>query len=338
MADGDWIDGQQPGDGRIRHLGEGLYEFQVERFIPRPIERAWAALTIPERLAEWLGPIADLDLRVGGHFIVFFDRQNDDGVRGLIREYDPPHLLTFDWNEAACDLRCRFALAPEAGGCRLVFSVWGLRESTPGSQVRFVPGSSAGWRLFMDELVQSITDELPDGGDEPFEQAEARYKAHFGPSTPGWDAPPALRGHESDPFVTTAGDGFSNLRFARIFGPPVEKMWAALTQPARIGRWYGPATVDLRKHGDVAFEADGGAERGFIVALEPEKRLAWALPLEEGRHTVAHFEMSPWDWKLATVTRFVLTLRDVPTADAPAAAAIWMRRLHDLADAAQASL
>jgi uncharacterized protein YndB with AHSA1/START domain len=96
MAMGDWIDGERPGDGQIRSLGDGLYEFRIERLIGRPIEQAWAALTIPERLAEWLGPIADLDLRVGGRFIVFFDRENDDGVRGIIREYDPPRLLTFD--------------------------------------------------------------------------------------------------------------------------------------------------------------------------------------------------------------------------------------------------
>jgi uncharacterized protein YndB with AHSA1/START domain len=336
MAHCDWIDGERPGDGRIRRRDTGLYEFQVERFIPRPIERAWAALTIVERLAEWLGPIADLDLREGGHFIVLFDRQGDDGVRGLIREYDPPHRLTFDWNEAACDMRCRFELTPDAGGCRLLFSVWGLRETTAGSQVRFVPGSSAGWRLFMDELVRSVTGELPEGGDEPFETAEDRYIAHFGPSTPGWDAPPALRGHESDPFVTAAGAGLSTLRFSRIFGPSAQAIWAAMTETERIARWYGPATMDLREHGEVSFESGGRTDRGFIVALEPQRQIAWATPLADGRHTVFHTVMSPWDWKRAIVTRFVLTVRDVPNEDVPAATATWMRRLHDLADAAQA--
>jgi uncharacterized protein YndB with AHSA1/START domain len=335
MAMGDWIDGERPGDGQIRSLGDGLYEFRIERLIGRPIEQAWAALTIPERLAEWLGPIADLDLRVGGRFIVFFDRENDDGVRGIIREYDPPRLLTFDWNEAACDLRCRFELTPEAGGCRLVFSVWGLRESTPGMQVRFVPGSSAGWRLFMDELTRVVSGELPEGGDQPFEDAEARYKVHFGPFTPGWDAPMSLRGHESEPFITAAGVGFSKLRFGRVFGPSVEKMWAAITEPARIARWCGPATIDLRRDGDVAFEDSGYVVRGFIVALERERRLVWAAPLPDGRHTVVHWEMSPWKWTTNTVTRLALTLNDVPSEDAPAVAAAWMRRLHNLADAAE---
>jgi uncharacterized protein YndB with AHSA1/START domain len=336
MARADWIDGEKPGDGRIRHLGEGLYEFQIERFIPRPIEKAWAALTIPERLAHWLGPIADLDLRVGGRFIVFFDKGGDDAVRGLIREYDPPRVLAFDWNEAACDLRCRFQLTPEVGGCRLVFRVWGLRETTPGMQARFVPGSSAGWRLFTDELVRSLTGELPDGDDEPFESAEARYLAHFGPSVPGFDAPMSLRGHESDPFVTAAGAGFSKLRFSRIFAPSVEKLWAALTEPARIARWYGPAAIDLEEGGEVAFGTAAGVDRGFIVALEPESCLAWARPLADGRHTVVRWDMAPWKWPTTTVSRLTLTLKDVPTADASTVSAAWMRRLHDLADAAQA--
>jgi uncharacterized protein YndB with AHSA1/START domain len=145
----------------------------------------------------------------------------------------------------------------------------------------------------------------------------------------------SLRGHESEPFITAAGVGFSKLRFGRVFGPSVEKMWAAITEPARIARWYGPATIDLRRDGDVAFEDSGYVVRGFIVALERERRLVWAAPLADGRHTVVHWEMSPWKWTTNTVTRLALTLNDVPSEDAPAVAAAWMRRLHNLADAAE---
>jgi len=336
MADGDWIEGERPGDGRIRPLGEGLYEFRLERLIPRPVEKVWAALTIPERLAHWLGPIADLDLRRGGHFIVWFANEGDDAVRGMITEYNPPHVLAFDWNEAGGDLRHRFELIPEAGKCRLVFTVRGLRETTPGMQALFVCGGSAGWRLFIDEMIRSVTGALPAAGDEPFEDAQARYRAHFGPSVPGYNTPPALRGHESHPFVTAAGSGCSKLRFARIFTPPVEAMWAALTEPVRIARWYGPATIDLREDGDVAFETGGGVDRGFIVALTAGSRLAWALPMADGRHTVVRWDLAPWVWSMTTVTRLNLTVTLVPNEDLPAVTAAWMRRLHDLADAAQA--
>ena len=303
----------------------------------RPIERAWAALTIPARLAEWLGPIADLDLRVGGHFMVWFDRESDDAVRGRITAYAPPHLLAFDWNEAGGDLGHRFELAAEAGGCRITFTQTGLRQTTPGMQALFVCGGAAGWGLFMDDLVRAITGAAPPHAGEPFEVAERRYRARFGPFLPGHDVPPALRGHESEPFVTPAGEGFSKLRFSRVYGPPADRIWAALTQPARIARWYGRARIDLTPGGDVVFDAGGGAvDRGFIVTLEPGRRIAWALPLADGRHTVVDWALAPWEWSMATVTRLSLTLRDVPQPAAPEAAAIWMRRLHDLAEAARA--
>jgi uncharacterized protein YndB with AHSA1/START domain len=338
MPDGDWIDGERPGDGRIRHLGDGLYEFQVERFIPRPVEKVWAAITIPERLADWLGPVANLDLRLGGHFIVWFPNEGDNAVRGVITEYAPPRVLAFDWNEMACDLRHRFELSPAPGGCRLVFTTIGLRQTVPGMQAVFVCGGSAGWRLMIDDLVRSLGGEPP--RDEPFDAAERRYRAHFGPSIPGYDTPPALRGHESEPFVTTAGRGFSHLRFARLFALTTQNIWAALTEPERIARWYGRATLDLKRDGDVAFQAAGVVESGSIVALEPGRRLAWALPRTNGRHTIVNWTLAPWTWTRftppPTFARVTLTLNFTPDDEVAAASAAWMRRLHDLANAAQA--
>src|SRR5579871_5239131 len=41
---------------------------------------------------------------------------------------------------------------------------------------------------------------------------------------PGSNAPPALRGDESEPFVMPAGQGFSRLRFPRLYAPPVESI------------------------------------------------------------------------------------------------------------------
>ncbi|HLK25501.1 MAG TPA: hypothetical protein VKT30_12660 [Caulobacteraceae bacterium] len=51
-----------------------------------------------------------------------------------------------------------------------------------------------------------------------------RYRGHFGPAIPGSNAPPALRGDESEPFVMPAGQGFSRLRFPRLYAPPVESI------------------------------------------------------------------------------------------------------------------
>ena len=55
----------------------------------RPVAAVWEALTVPERLADWLGRPADLDLRVGGrYFVRFAGAPNDDGVYGVRAQGD----------------------------------------------------------------------------------------------------------------------------------------------------------------------------------------------------------------------------------------------------------
>ena len=176
-----WMAGEKPGDGEIRHLGEGRYEIRIVRLIPRPVEKVWAALTIPERLEAWLGTGADLDLRVGGRYIVEF-------LQGTITDYDPPRLLAYDWNSADGDINIRWALAAEADGCRLTFSTVCQRVTEPGINALWVLGRFAGWRGFVDDLSASITG-APALEADPMDHPEmvARFKRHFGPNVPGFD-------------------------------------------------------------------------------------------------------------------------------------------------------
>jgi uncharacterized protein YndB with AHSA1/START domain len=124
------------------------------------------------------------------------------------------------------------------------------------------------------------------------------------------------------------------------FALPTRNIWTALTAPERIARWYGPATIDLRLDGDVVFQAAGGKDSGFIVALEPGRKLAWALPRANGRHSIARWTLEPWTWTRftppPTIARLTLILNFTPDDEVAASSVTWMRRLHDLADAARA--
>jgi uncharacterized protein YndB with AHSA1/START domain len=111
----------------------------------------------------------------------------------------------------------------------------------------------------------------------------------------------------------------------------VAKIWAALTEPARLARWSGP-TIDVRRDGEVVLADD----RGFVVDLVPEKRLVWAIPQPNGGHSVFHIELAPWTWPTTEVTRFALTVRGAPEHEIGAIIDAWMQGLHDLADAASA--
>src|ERR1700679_3520292 len=92
-----WIAGEKPGDGELRALGDDRYEIRIVRQIPRPVGKGWAALTIPERLEAWFGERAGVDLRVRGRYVVWFG-PGHGGAFGTITDYDPPHLLAYDWN------------------------------------------------------------------------------------------------------------------------------------------------------------------------------------------------------------------------------------------------
>jgi uncharacterized protein YndB with AHSA1/START domain len=98
------------------------YELRFERRIARPMEKVWAALTLPERIADWLTAAA-LDLRVGGRFKLRFDEPEASEFEGRIVELDPPRLIAWTWpHEKHPDSVVRWELFPEDGGCRLVMT------------------------------------------------------------------------------------------------------------------------------------------------------------------------------------------------------------------------
>ena len=84
------------------------------------------------------------------------------------------------------------------------------------------------------------------------------------------------------------------------------RVWAGLTEPAQIARWWRhPASIDLRVGGAyrIGF-GDGGGLDGVIVRLQPERRLAyvwgvsvveWTLEPESGgcRYVFVHHGQAP---------------------------------------------
>ncbi len=335
-----WIAGEKPGDGEIRPLGEGRYEIRIVRLIPRPVAKVWAALTIPERLEAWLGERADLDLRVGGRYLVWFPGHANDGVLGTITDYDPPHLLAYNWNGGAGDNNIRWALAPEgegAGeGCRLTFSALCQRVTEPGVNAWWILGGFAGWRGFVDDLSASVTGEAaPEADPADHPAVVARYRRHFGPHVPGFDTPAVLRHHEPDGYVIETDPDLYTVRFDRFIRVPIDKVWAALTAPERLADWFAQAKIDRRLGGAVEFRWDAHdyVETGFIVALEPPYLLAWAIPGPDGRHSVVRWELHQED-PTTLGTRMTLTHTLAPAEHLLSIATGWHTHLHELAEAA----
>lgn len=137
---------------------EGL-SLHLERSVPAPPERTFAAFIDPEQLAHWWGPAGftapsvELDARVGGAFRIAM--LPPDGavfhLRGEYRELDPPHRLvyTFEWEEPTPDDRETIVTARfrQAGSGTLIV----LDQSAFATRERF-DLHKAGWTETLDRL------------------------------------------------------------------------------------------------------------------------------------------------------------------------------------------
>jgi uncharacterized protein YndB with AHSA1/START domain len=325
-ADG-WVVPEDPRDASIRQMPDGLFEMRFERLIRRPIERVWGALTIPERLADWFGEPVEIDLRVGGNYLVMFPGGTDDLVEGRIIACDPPRLLAFEWFGTGGNTVVRWELAPVEDGCRLVFHQAGL---TPW----WFLGGSAGWADFVDDLVS-----VASGGkalaEEPghHQREVARYRKQYGAFVPGFDVRPALRHNEPPAFVTEAGDGRYNVRYVRRWLLPLDKVWAAITEAERLADWLGVTTIDLRVGGevDIFFPDDGARMRFVIRALDPPRRMVWGS-IDPGGWGEVRFELYQEHPDMGV--RLVLTETLLPPKHLLSVAGGWDAHLHDLPEAA----
>ncbi|GEA88237.1 SRPBCC family protein [Cellulomonas cellasea] len=100
--------------------------------------------------------------------------------------------------------------------------------------------------------------------------------------------------------LLTAEGQEAQVRFERTLAVPPADLWSALTEPARVERWLGRLSGDLRTGGayvlDMADEgsADAAADRatGEVLACEPPSRLllSWSFPGEGPSEVEARVE------------------------------------------------
>lgn len=81
---------------------------RIQRLLPVSPEEVFAAWTDAGSLRQWLCPgaatvpVAEVDVRVGGHFrIMMRDHGKDFEHTGTYREVNPPRRLVFTWRSPA---------------------------------------------------------------------------------------------------------------------------------------------------------------------------------------------------------------------------------------------
>ncbi|HEY1425487.1 MAG TPA: SRPBCC family protein [Caulobacteraceae bacterium] len=133
-------------DGVIRRTGQG-YEIVFVRRLSKSIDKVWAALTVPERIADWLAAATvEPDLRVGARFNLRFS-EGDYRMAGEIVALEPPRLIAWTWPDPVDQpdpAVVRFELAPDGDGCVLT-----LTNSGAGLPH---PSQMAGWHTHLEGL------------------------------------------------------------------------------------------------------------------------------------------------------------------------------------------
>jgi uncharacterized protein YndB with AHSA1/START domain len=108
---------------------------------------------------------------------------------------------------------------------------------------------------------------------------------------------------------TRRDDGKLDIRFERTYPRPVETVWSALTDPARLSDWMGLSYVEPRVGGRFDTIQDSAApSSGKVVVWEPPKLLEFTWSNADAPDSVIRYELKA-DGKSST--RLVFTQRGV---------------------------
>jgi uncharacterized protein YndB with AHSA1/START domain len=126
-------------------LGVDTLQVVFVRHLRHPIEKVWAALTMPERLEDWF-VAAKVDLRPGGQ--ITFDGRGLRNPQMRIAVREPPPALAWAWTIAGRETLVRFDLASEPGGCSLTLTHSGVPLTAEGVL--------RGWHAHLEALPDAI--------------------------------------------------------------------------------------------------------------------------------------------------------------------------------------
>lgn len=125
-------------------------------------------------------------------------------------------------------------------------------------------------------------------------------------------------------------DGEGVVRMKSRYATDVEDLWTAITDPARLSRWYANVVGDLRVGGEFTATVHGSQwdGRGRIDVCQPPRRLEVTMWEEGGAQSVVVAELVDDD---GGGTVLVIERRDVPLDKAYAYGAGWQVHIEDLA-------
>jgi uncharacterized protein YndB with AHSA1/START domain len=122
------------------------FDLAYVRRIAKPIEQVWAAITTPERIADWFTTV-ELEPRLGGLYRIIFE--GGYAMDGEITAFDPPRRFAHTWPDPAHpDSVVRYEPEPDGDGCVLRFSQTAVGRADLDCM--------GGWHIFLDAIPGAI--------------------------------------------------------------------------------------------------------------------------------------------------------------------------------------
>lgn len=168
------MSGTDTGDlGTVTHQGDTVTVVFHRRYA-RPIEKVWAALTVPERISDWFATTKVDRVGVGGTIDLDFKDENYRST-GKIVLMEPMKTFAWEWSEldGSNTTLVRYDLEPDGDGCKLTLTHSGVKASEAADV-------GPGWHAHL----QAIED-AADAVETPWSTVRARADA-VKPLYAGW--------------------------------------------------------------------------------------------------------------------------------------------------------
>ncbi len=135
-------------------------------------------------------------------------------------------------------------------------------------------------------------------------------------------------GSASQGKISHSSDGYS-IRFERPLKHPVEKVWAAISDPLLMALWLAPAQIELKigGHFQLEFSHAPSVARGKIIELDTFRVLAYTWKETGSTTSLVRWELTP----SPEGCLLVLTHSQLPE-DVPSFAAGWHTHLDLLTE------
>jgi uncharacterized protein YndB with AHSA1/START domain len=167
---------------------------RMERLLSGSIDEVWSYITDPDKRRTWLA-FGAMELKVGGKVVLAFDfsfltseaaperfRAFESGhtLKGHVTVCEPPHLLSFTWNEkeGKTPSEVRFELVPQGEKTLLILT----HTKLPGRGD--MVNVSGGWHTHLDILDDRLNKREPRKFWNTLAQMQDEYKQRIPEAAP----------------------------------------------------------------------------------------------------------------------------------------------------------